>query len=372
VIPAFARTVWAVSVLAVCATPLEAQRWQIQYFYDQDKSHLEIVDLQFPSATRGVAVGVIVGGKHEQQPTSVVTSDGGAHWQVMPLKETPVSLFFLNESVGWLVTAKGVWQTLEMGKTWTKLPKPPGEIYRVYFTDDKNGWAVGPKKTVLETHDGGQKWAPVVVATQQPGDVHYSAYTWIAFATPQMGVITGWNIPPRNAFYERPDWVDPQAALHRRETPHLSYTLSTRDGGKTWIQNSVSLFGTVSRIRMKGNGGGLGLLEYGPGFRYPSEAYALDWTTGKSRSLYHDTKFAVSDIWLTADGTAYLAGNVPQGQLGGIIPGRVQVLVSKDLAKWDPMEVDYRAEALQTFLAAPDDENIWLATNTGMILKLKQ
>jgi hypothetical protein len=372
VIPAFARTVWGVSLLAACATTVAAQRWQIQYFYDQDKSHLEIVDLQFPSAARGVAVGVIVAAKHWPQPTSVMTSDGGAHWQVLPLKEMPVSLFFLNESVGWLVTTRGVWQTLEMGKTWTKLPKPPGEIDRVYFTDDKNGWAVGPKKTVLGTHDGGQKWDRVAVATQQPGDVHYSAYTWIAFANPQMGVITGWNIPPRNAFYDRPDWVDPQAALHRRESPHLSYTLSTRDGGKTWIQNSVSLFGTVSRIRVQGNGNGLGLIEYGPGFRYPSEAYLIDWTTGKNRSLYHDARFAVSDVWMTADGTVYLAGNVPPGQMAGIIPGRVQVLTSKDLAKWDPMEVDYRAEAVQTFLAAPDDDNIWLATNTGMILKLKK
>jgi len=372
VIPAFARTVWAVFLLAAGAKSVEAQRWQIQYFYDRDKSRLEIVDLQFPSALRGVAVGVIVEGKRQERPTSVLTSDGGAHWQMLPLKETPVSLFFLNESVGWLVTAKGLWQTVEMGKTWTKLPKPPGEIYRVYFTDDKNGWAVGPKKTVLGTHDGGQKWAPVAVATQQPGDVHYSAYTCIAFATPQAGVITGWNIPPRNAFYERPDWVDPQAALHRREAPHLSYTLSTRDAGKTWVQNSVSLFGTVTRVRMRGNGSGLGLIEYGPGFRYPSEAYLLDWSSGKSRSLYHDAKFAVSDVWLTADGTAYLAGNVPQGQLAGVIPGKVQVLVSKDLAKWDPIEVDYRAGGLQTFLAAPDNENIWLATNTGMILKLKK
>ncbi len=370
-IPAFARTVWAVSLLAACATSVEAQRWQIQYFYDQDKSRLEIVDLQFPSATRGVAVGVIVDGKR-QQPTSVVTSDGGAHWQALPLKETPVSLFFLNESVGWLVTTKGVWQTLEMGKTWTKLPKPPGEIYRVHFADEKNGWAVGPKKTALETQDGGHKWAPLAVAADQPGDVHYSAYTWIAFATPQMGLITGWNIPPRNLFFERPDWVDPQAALHRRTPPHLSYTLYTLDGGKTWNHNSVSLFGTVSRIRMNSKGDGLGLIEYGPGFRYPSEAYFLDWTTGKSRSVYSDPKFAVSDVWLTADGTAYLAGNVPQGELGGIIPGRVQVLFSKDFKKWDPIEVDYRAEALRTFLAGPDGQNIWLATNTGMILKLKK
>jgi len=31
---------------------------------------------------------------------AVVTSDGGAHWQTVDLKEIPVSLFFLNENLG--------------------------------------------------------------------------------------------------------------------------------------------------------------------------------------------------------------------------------------------------------------------------------
>ena len=370
-IPAFARTVWTVSLLVAGAASAHAQRWQIQYFYDQDRSHLEIQDLQFPSATRGIAVGSIIDGKQER-PASVVTSDGGAHWQVLPLKEPPISLFFLNESMGWLVTTKGIWQTQEMGKSWTKLPKPPGTVNRVYFTDDKNGWALGPKKTVLETHDGGQKWEPLRVAAEQPGDPHYSAYTWIVFGSPKLGLITGWNIPPRDTPYERPDWMDPQAALHRKAAPHLSYTLYTQDGGNTWNHTSVSLFGVVSRIRMNSKGDGLGLMEYELGFRYPSEAYFLDWTTGKNRSIYHDAHFAISDIWITADGTAYLAGDVPPGQLNGVLPGRVQVLMSKDLAKWETIPVDYRAEALRTFLAAPDNDNIWMATNSGMILKLQR
>jgi Photosynthesis system II assembly factor YCF48/BNR/Asp-box repeat len=373
VIPAFARMVWGVSLLAVCAASAVAQRWQVQYFYDQDRAHLQIVDLQFPSSTRGIAVGAIVDPKHSPQPTSVLTTDGGAHWQMVPLKEQPISLFFLNENVGWLVTAKGLWKTTEMGKNWTKLPKAPGEIYRVCFTDETHGWGVGPKKTVLETQDGGQNWKPLAMAAQQPGDAHFSSYTWIVFATPQLGLITGWNIPPRAISYrERPEWIDPQAALRRRDPPHLSYNLYTRDGGKTWQHNSTSLFGTVTRIRMGSKGDGLGLIEYGPGFRFPSEAYALDWTSGKSRSVYHDTKFAISDIWMTPDGTAYLAGNVPHGELGGIIPGKVRVLTSKDLAKWEPMDVDYRAEAIRTMLAAPDADNLWMATDTGMILKLKK
>jgi len=365
-IPAFFRTL---GVLSLLAGPLVAQHWQTQFFYDKGKSQLTFNDLKFPSATRGVAVGVITEARR-QDPVSYVTSDGGAHWSSMPLKELPLSLFFLNENVGWLVTAKGLWQTAEAGKSWQKLPTPHGQILRVCFVDEKNGWAVGPKKTILETHDGGQHWTPLKVATDTPGLVSYSAYTWVGFATPQFGLITGWSIPPRRIPLERPEWIDPDAAMRVRETPHLSYSLLTVDGGKTWKPSSASLYGIVSRMCLRSNGTGLGLLEYGESFKYPSEAYSVSWSTGTNHSVYHNEKFSISDVWLTADGTAYLSGDLVPGQLRRVIPGKVQVLMSHDLQKWEPMRVDYRAEAIRTLLATPDDRNIWLATDTGMILKL--
>lgn len=361
------RVLWLV---AAWVTPLSAQKWQIQYFYDKGNSTFTIGDLQFPSATRGVAVGVIAEGKR-QQPTSVVTSDGGAHWQTVPLKETPLSLFFLNESMGWMVTTKGLWRTAEAGKTWTKLPRLPAEIYRVYFIDEKRGLAVGPKKVALETPDGGVTWKPLGVGgAQTREDIRYSAYTWIAFATPRFGLITGWNIPPRRFAPEYPDWVDPEGTLQQREQPHLSFTLGTADGGAHWTPTAGSLFGTVSRVRLSANGTGLSLVEYGESFRYPSEVFSIAWHEGKNASVYRDAKFDISDIWLASDGTAYLAGVQVRGQMRTLIPGKVQVLTSTDLKNWTAIPVDYRAEANSTILAASGDDNIWLATNTGMILKL--
>jgi hypothetical protein len=35
------------------------------------------------------------------------------------------------------------------------------------------------------------------------------------------------------------------------------------------------------------------------------------------------------------------------------------------------MEVDYRTTALQVMFWGADDQNLWLATQNGMILKLK-
>jgi len=54
----FARFLYALAALVAWVTPLGAEHWQLQYFYDQNKSSLAIADLCVASAVRGVAVGV--------------------------------------------------------------------------------------------------------------------------------------------------------------------------------------------------------------------------------------------------------------------------------------------------------------------------
>src|SRR5262245_61365081 len=121
--PAQLRRLRALALIAFCLPAAAAEKWKIQFFHDENKSALSIVDLQFASAARGVAAGVLREGNREK-PVAVITSDGGANWQILPLQEEPVSLFFLNESLGWMVTGKGnLWQTTEAGKNWRKLPR---------------------------------------------------------------------------------------------------------------------------------------------------------------------------------------------------------------------------------------------------------
>ncbi len=365
------RPTVALLALAGWLAPAHAQRWQIQYNYDKSKSTFAITDLSFPSATRGVAVGSILEGR-SRRPTAVVTADGGAHWQTVNLKEPPVSLCFLNETLGWMVTTKGLWQTTESGKSWRKVDGLPSEVIRVYFSDEKNGYAVGAKKKAFETHDGGAHWKAIAAADQLPGVDKYSAYTWIAFANPNYGIITGWNAPPRRVPQQFPDWMDPEGAVRRRDTPHLSYQLVTLDGGKTWKPSSASLFGDVTRVRFGPGGVALGLIEFSNAFRYPSEVYRIDWHNGKSDTLYRDRGFAVTDVWLSPSGTAWLAGAVVPGQIRNLVPGKVQVLKSRgsDLTIWVTTDMDYRAVANRVILSGVDDQNLWLATDNGMILKL--
>ena len=366
------RFLCALAALVAWVTPLDGQRWQMQYFYDRNKSSLTIADLSFPSAVRGVAVGSIREG-NRQRPVALVTSDGGVHWQLVSLKEEPLSLFFLNENVGWMATEKGLWRTTEAGKSWTKMPRVPVEIFRVYFKDEKNGWAAGAKKTVLATHDGGQQWTRVAAAAEQPGAPANSAYGWIAFATPQLGVISGWNRPPEQTLQPRlPEWIDPETALRHREWPHLALQLETRDGGKTWTSASASVLGQITRIRFGPQGLGLGLLEYSDSFQFPSDVYRLRWPTGASERVYRDKQFAVSDVCVTPDGTGYLSGIAVSGELRSVVPGRVRVLKSRDFSAWTDIEVDYRAVANRTTMSAAGNRDIWLATDNGMILKLTQ
>jgi photosystem II stability/assembly factor-like uncharacterized protein len=241
----------------------------------------------------------------------------------------------------------------------------------VWFLDEKNGYAAGAKKKLFETHDGGKTWTAVSAAAEPPGNPEYSAYTWIAFANPTMGLVTGWNLPPRPQ--RMPDWMDPEAAVSRRDVPHLSYSLVTHDGGKSWKSNASSLFGEVSRVRFGPDGIGLGLIEYANSFRYPAEAYKIDWKTGGSQTVYRDRHFAISDVWLGADGTAYLAGAQMMGQVRGVVPSKVMVIRSRnrEYTQWEEMPVDYRAVANRVVLAIVDPTHMWMATDGGMILKFQ-
>ena len=121
---------------------------------------------------------------------------------------------------------------------------------------------------------------------------------------------------------------------------------------------------------MNRNGMGLGLIEFSDSFRYPSEAYKLDWKTGRNETIYRDKKYAITDVWLSPDGTAYLAGVDVAGEVRSVLPGSVKVYRSKDFKSWTEMAVDYRAVAQRATLAA-FGEDLWLATDSGMILKLQ-
>jgi len=389
---------WVLAALLPALRQAQSQngaRWTLQYFYDQEGKDLHITDLVFPSEKRGIAVGAIIDREgRKPQFTSLVTSDGGEHWALTPLKEFPRSLFFLDESNGWMVTGESLWYTREAGRSWTRIAdqiKPDkkladaprgGLILRVWFLDTQHGYAVGLQKSAYETHDGGRTWKALAEAAAPSSNPAYSVYSRIAVADQRSGMMVGGYAPPRTgkARAEReeegglPDWMHPESTLSRRQVPRLTLELDTRDGGKTWKSGTAPLLGSVASLRLSGENG-LAVFGYADSFEWPAEVYRLDLNTGKSESVFKQKDRLVTDAAIfvdgAGDGRAFLAAVEPPGRLRSApIPGKVRMLSSTNLKDWVEMPVDYRAVAQSLVLAGPDAEHLWAATDTGMILRL--
>ncbi|MCU1259853.1 MAG: glycosyl hydrolase, repeat-containing protein [Bryobacterales bacterium] len=361
-----------ISVFLFVAALPAAERWDIQYSYDQLQSSLVITDLKFPSAKRGIASGYVVD-KGKSKPTVVVTSDGGLHWTLVPVKEIGNSLFFLDESIGWMITDKAIWQTEEAGRSWQKVntPKDMKDLQRLWFLDRKHGWAVGERKQAWETTDGGVTWTAMAAAAEPKVNADYTTYSVVSFANSREGIIAGWDEPPR---HERvPDWMDPEAAKKRRQWPSTLVLLQTRDAGKTWDASTASIFGRVTKISFAPDSSSIGLIEFTDNFEWPSEVYRVNGHDGKSTRIFRRADRAISDVAVMPSGTVYLAGKQSTSVVhSSPIAGKLKILRSLDKESWEEMPVDYKVEAHRAMIAAPDENNIWVATDTGSILKLRK
>ncbi|HUS05753.1 MAG TPA: YCF48-related protein [Bryobacteraceae bacterium] len=359
-----------VLLLAASVSSLGAQeKFVVQLFHDEDKSSLTLTDLKFPSARRGVALGFLTERGGRVRGTAVVTSDGGEHWSYVPTKEIGTSLFFLNETAGWMVTQAGIWFTDEGGRSWRRILKREG-LHRVYFIDAERGWALGGPKLLLATRDGGKTWKKVPEADKPRTDASTTSYNAIGFGTPKFGLIAGRSRPMRRNRL-LPSWAETKPE-RQREWPSTLIVLQTRDGGESWTSSLASVFGSATQVRFAGDGRLVVLLEFEDYFEWPSELLKIDPRTGKSATVFRDRKSAITDVELVEQGPAYAVGFEPPGRLAhSPMPGKVKVLRSEDLEHWTGIPVDYRALASRAFVAAAGPRDVWVATDAGMILKLQ-
>ena len=353
------------ALLLICLLPplASAAEWKVSYFYDNPREVLHFTDLAFLSSDRGIAVGNIEDQLGVRRPRSVamVTADGGKNWAQVKLADAPYSLFFLDDSTGWMVTEQGIWKTDESGRTWKRLSKhSPGSLLRVWFLDGKHGFAVGREKTVLESKDGGTSWLPVKAAKDPTGNPDYAVYTEIAFLNNQTGLIAGSAVPP----------VRRGLSASNRQIPTMTIQLQTNDGGVTWKPSAAPLFGQISRLVMRG-ASGLVLFSFTNQFEVPSEVYRLNTRGGEATSTFRAKDRRVTDMTIF-DGHAFLAAVEPPRlakQAEGL-PGKIHVLESTDLATWREIPVDYRASGAWPKISGADPLHMFVATDNGMILKL--
>ncbi|MEP7353615.1 MAG: YCF48-related protein [Acidobacteriota bacterium] len=336
--------------------------WKLSYFYDDDREVLHFADIAFPSRERGIAVGSIVdetrGGNGK--PVAVITTNGGKTWTKTDLDDHPVSLFFLNESLGWMVGARGIWKTEESGRSWKRIRRHSElAIRQVWFLDPDHGFAVGEEQTVLETRNGGKDWTPVPAARQASADKNISVYTQIAFADGERGLIAGAGIPQL-----------PKNARLVRQPPRLTLELETRDGGKKWAGSAAALSGQIADLTLIGSDG-LAVFAFPSSYQWPSEVYRLDLNTGKSGVTFHQDNRRVTGSILFPGQRGFLAGyDLRVRAQTEAVPGRIRILRSTDLQRWLEMEVDYRAVGSRVVLAGPDADHVWAATDSGMVLQM--
>jgi len=365
------------TLLAATLPGASGPKFVMSYFYDQDKSEFTISDFQFPSVQHGMAVGLIQDTKNGV-PATITTVDGGAHWSVAKVKElsskdVPLSLYFTNQDEGWMVTERGLWYTQNFGGSWRRLGDLPKGMLRVWFLTANHGWAIGANKQVIETTDGGKSWVPVAAAKEPPGAALNTTYSSIVFLR-NKGIIAGWNKAKDTS--SRPEWQTPGS--HKYELPGTTIFLETGDGGKTWSSSSASMFGQLTKLAVSLSGTSLALFEFESKYDSnvrdlpPSEVHRTSLETGKTDRVFRDSSVQITDLALTLQGKPYLAGHEMVGTVrANPIPGKLKVFTSDDFVNWRAIPVDYRANSHRSMVVIAEDREVWVATDTGMILKLQ-
>ena len=180
----------------------------------------ELYSVRFPSKKKGWIVGSV--SRRDVVTDSVVlfTDDAGATWRpkLVPSRDELIHLDFADEKRGWIVGDKGtILATTDGGVSWSRQRSGTNAtLYHVDFESDERGWAVGERGTILRTVNGGETWTMVNVA-----GVGRTTLLSVRFAGEEEGWIVG-----------------------RGGT-----ILRTDDGGRTWLrqesgtkQNLYALF----------------------------------------------------------------------------------------------------------------------------------
>jgi photosystem II stability/assembly factor-like uncharacterized protein len=350
-----------------------ADKWNVAYLYDEDQSSLLLRAIEFPSDQRGIAIGILTQ-KGTPTPVALVTADGGKSWAQVKLKEEPLSLACFTDEICWISTSRGVWRSEEGGRVWKKISNTK-LIMKMQFTSATHGWAAGAPKGAWETNDGGKTWSLLPVLKDVKATPENAAFLAVAF-NGNYGMIGGNSRPPRKDGGLYPDWMVPEEVATRKEWPGMMILLESRDAGKSWSPATNSVFGTLTAVRIRPEGGAAAaLFEYFHSFEIPAEVLLVDFKTGRSSSIFREKSTAITDVHLGTNGFALIAGIEATGLRSLPIPQKVRFLettIRSDSYNylWAKMDVDYRATARRVSLARKPNGQYWAVTDTGIILRL--
>jgi len=361
------RILIIVAVLAFLgAAPGPVSRWQRSYFYDEADSSFNISDIACPSPHFCLAVGVIVENDGRSRPYGVVTRDGGEHWNPARPEDLPVSLFFLNENEGWMVTERGLWNTQNAGQTWKKIKSGTGWL-AVAFTDPVHGWLAGNRRLIEATSDGGAHWSLVSQLTQYDGFPQDLSFEYVHFYDPLNGEVIG---EPSGVADDRslPDWMNPEMTRYRTPARGGVFGGRTSDGGRTWTLNTIDP-GRRLAVATFPEPGRDWFVFIPPPTELYSDITEHDWKSGLNTTLQRMNDARISDVVTGADGSVVIAEIAIAGRLADTpVPGKVRILQGDSLTQLHEETVDYRAVARRIVLVRAG-AHWFAATDTGMILR---
>lgn len=172
------------------------------------------------------------------------------------------AVFFLDQKRGWVVGSKGsLLQTLDGGNTWTTHSSATEDVVRdIFFVDDQNGWLLcevnayqlktkeEPRAYLMKTTDSGEHWKRIDI---KGFDVDS---TLVRAVFSRKG--RGWTFGEAGQIYTTHDAGDTWIPL-RSPTRHLllggifvdddrgwlvgagATIIQTSDGGDTWYQSAL-------------------------------------------------------------------------------------------------------------------------------------
>jgi photosystem II stability/assembly factor-like uncharacterized protein len=175
------------------------------------------------------------------------------------------SVFFVNQSHGWIAGAGPILHTSDGGQTWVAQNSPPvtGFYVAIYFVDEMNGWACGNEGKIIHTADGGNTWTDQPTPYTYPNPILYDIYFTNAD--------TGWAVGGDHGSF-------PSYTNHR-------VILYTTNGGNSWdFQLNASEETPLTSVSFSSSTDGYAAAEWG-GVVHTSNG-GNTWVTKTSISTY--------------------------------------------------------------------------------------